>query len=93
MSQVFSPTLFLLMATYGSVTAVRLDDVADLYFGMAPQTAKAKATAGLLPVPAFRASQKSPYLIHLVDLAEYIDAQRQAAAERMQRLSVGGKTA
>lgn len=93
MSQVLSPTVFMLMATYGGVTTVRLDDVADLYFGMAPQTAKAKATAGLLPVPVFRASQKSPYLIHLVDLATYIDTQRKAAAERIQRLNVGGKTA
>lgn len=93
MNNRFSPTLFMLMAAHDGGPTVRLDEVAELYFGLSPRTAQARATAGTLPVPAFRATQKSPYLVHLLDLAGYIDAQRKEAAERLNRLSVGGRPA
>ncbi|WP_417763958.1 pyocin activator PrtN family protein [Shewanella sp.] len=82
-----SPTLFMLMASYGGPT-IKLDSISETYFGMAPKTAQAKATAGLLPIPAFRASQKSPYQVHLADLAHYIDSKRDEASYRVEQLSV-----
>ena len=90
MKNSFSPTLFMLMAAHNGGPTVRLDEVAELYFGLSPRTAQARATAGTLPVPAFRATQKSPYLIHLLDLAAYIDEQREQAAARVQHLSIPG---
>lgn len=82
-----SPTLFMLMAAHGGPT-VALDDISQQYFGMSPRTAQAKATAGFLPVTAFRASQKSPYQVHLADLAAYIDTKREEARERKIMLSI-----
>lgn len=88
---VFSPTLFMLMATHGSGPTVKLEDITEHYFGISPRTAQARATAGKLPVPAFRVNQKSPYLVHLVDLAQYIDDQRQTAIDRMNEMSMPGE--
>lgn len=84
-----SPTLFMLMASYGGPT-VSLDSISEQYFGMSHRTAQAKATAGQLPVPAFRASQKSPYQVHLADLASYIDTKRTEAKERTSLMAITG---
>ncbi|MDF4751126.1 pyocin activator PrtN family protein, partial [Vibrio parahaemolyticus] len=46
------------------------------YFGLAPRTAKDRATANRLPIPAWRESQKAEYLVSLIDLANYIDEKR-----------------
>lgn len=88
----FSPTLFMLMAAHGGGPTIELSAISEHYFGMSGRTAQAKATAGLLPVPAFRSSQKAPYLIHLADLADYIDRQRQAAADHLEQMQVPGVT-
>lgn len=83
-----SPTLFMLMATYGGGPTVSLDSISEQYFGLSNGTARAHATAGRLPVPAFRASQKSPYQVHLSDLAIYIDSKRSEAQERVKLMSL-----
>ncbi|WP_419569601.1 pyocin activator PrtN family protein [Rheinheimera sp.] len=36
-----------------------------------------------MPIPAFRTSQKNDYLVHLADLAAYIDQQREKESRRL----------
>lgn len=80
-------TTFLLMAEYGTAT-VKLADIAERYLGMTPSTADVKANAGQLPIPTFRVgtTQKAPRMVHLCDLAEWIDLQRKIAKDEIARL-------
>ena len=75
-------TVFLLMAEF-ETASIPLSDVCEKYFGMKPATADKKAALGKLPVPTFRAgeSQKAPRMIHIQDLADYIERQRAAGIE------------
>ncbi|NRH22918.1 pyocin activator protein PrtN [Pantoea sp. PNA 14-12] len=70
-------TMFLLMAEY-ETAAVPLSQVCEKYFGMKAFTAERKAADNKLPIPTFRTgdSQKAPRMIHIADLADYIDKQR-----------------
>jgi hypothetical protein len=81
-------TLFLLMAEFGAGT-VELDKVAEKYLGLTVNGARAKAAMNRLPIPAFRgASQKSPRLISLVDLAAHLDKRMEAARESWRKSQV-----
>ncbi|HEX3838549.1 MAG TPA: pyocin activator PrtN family protein [Steroidobacteraceae bacterium] len=72
-------TYFALMAEFGA-GQVELDRVSEKYFGLAPSAAKSRAAMHQLPVPAFRgASQKSPWLISIADLAVHLDERREVA--------------
>ena len=73
-------TMFLLMAEYETAT-VPLSQVCEKYFGMKSATAERKASENRLPVPTFRTaeSQKAPRMVHIADLANYIDHQREAS--------------
>jgi hypothetical protein len=72
-------TYFALMAEFGA-GQVELGRVCEKYFGLIASAAKTKAAMHQLPVPAFRgASQKSPWLISIADLAEHLDERREAA--------------
>ncbi|EOV7450044.1 hypothetical protein GCM10007938_08630 [Vibrio zhanjiangensis] len=71
-------TIFLLMAEFNTAV-VPLSLISEKYFGLAPRTAKDRATANRLPVRVWRESQKSEYLVSLIDLANYIDEKRKAA--------------
>jgi hypothetical protein len=72
-------TVFLLMAEFGQ-TDIPLETVADRYLGMDERVARAKAGRGELPFPAFRAgSQKSPWLVRVTDLADWLDRERARA--------------
>ncbi|EGG92990.1 hypothetical protein IMCC1989_1943 [gamma proteobacterium IMCC1989] len=75
-------TEFLLMAQFEKAV-VPLEDICAEYFGCARHTAKQKAKAGTLPVPAFQCStsQKAPWMVHVVDLAKWVDKQRELAKE------------
>ncbi|MPW28245.1 pyocin activator protein PrtN [Agarivorans sp. B2Z047] len=75
-------THFYLMAEF-EMSDVRLSDISEKYFGLAPATARMRASAGRLPVPAYRETQKSEYLVNLHDLAEWIDRKRAEAKESM----------
>ncbi|MEB7537383.1 pyocin activator PrtN family protein [Pantoea anthophila] len=50
---------------------------------MKASTAERKAADNKLPVPTFRTadSQKAPRMVHIADLADYIDVQRKASRE------------
>lgn len=66
---------------------VKLEEISQDYFGLTPDQAKRRAGTGDLPVPVFRLSTaKSPWLIHIDDLAKYIDQTRQQAKSDHQKL-------
>lgn len=74
-------TTFLLLAEFGQAD-IPLDQVADKYLGLAADKAKKQAALQKLPFPVYRAgSQKSPWMVRVSDLAEYLDAKR-AEAEK-----------
>ncbi|MEN4606027.1 pyocin activator PrtN family protein [Pantoea agglomerans] len=77
-------TMFLLMAEYETAT-IPLSVIAERYLGMRPSTADKKAGCGELPIPTFRigSSQKSPRIVHVSDLADFIDSQRKAAKQEL----------
>jgi hypothetical protein len=79
-----SKTLFLLMAEFEGRATVKLGDVLHYTNFKTLAEANKAANIGELMIPAFRMaqSQKSPYIVHLEDLAEAIDTARQEAKER-----------
>lgn len=81
-------TMFLLMAEY-ETASIPLADVCEKYFGMKQATADKKAALGQLPIPTFRAgeSQKAPRMIHIQDLADYIEKQRAAGTELFRQMN------
>jgi hypothetical protein len=76
-------TLETLLKRFDSPT-VPLVDIAQEFLGLSARKARELAAKGTLPVPAFRlGSQKSPYQVHVEDLAKLID-QRADDARRQQ---------
>lgn len=79
--------MFLLMAEFETST-IPLSDISERYLGMKPSTADKKAGCGDLPIPTFRIGngQKSPRMVHVSDLAEFIDKKRKDAKEELNRI-------
>ena len=75
-------TVFMLLAQYEK-PVVPLKEICSEYFGLSYQTARQRANAGMLPIPTFKKKKKSDYLVHLTDLASYIDQQREKEARRL----------
>ncbi len=67
-------TQFALLARFGT-PVIHLNDVSEEFFGMKIRTAQTKVLAGEFPIPTFRLSELkgAPHLIHLDDLASFID--------------------
>ncbi|SEM32299.1 pyocin activator PrtN family protein [Halomonas caseinilytica] len=82
-------TYFGLLAEFDGRSELPLDEVAPRYFGISARTASTRAGAQALPVPTYRAgdSQKSPWLVSAVDLAEYLDEKRAEAHKMWQRVN------
>ena len=75
-----NPTYFGLLAEFGE-SEIPLERVCEKYFGLSTPKAKRRACLQQLPIPAYRAgSQKSPWLISAIDLANHIDEKRLIAA-------------
>lgn len=75
-----SPTELALIAVHRS-PLVRLDAICDHYFNLKPAIAARRARLNQLPVPTWRSvTRKSPYLVHVHDLAEWIDKSRESAS-------------
>jgi hypothetical protein len=69
-------TLFLLMAEFGAVD-IPVERAAARYLGLDLRSAKSRAARGELPFPAYRCgSQKSPWIVRVTDLADWIDRER-----------------
>ncbi|MDW5502935.1 pyocin activator PrtN family protein [Pseudomonas lundensis] len=85
-------TMFLLMAKFNDAN-IPLADIAEQYMGMSAQMADRKATEGSLPIHTYRigVSQKAPRMIHVKDLADYIDKQRKEAKEEWDYLQTNLK--
>jgi len=78
--------MFLMACEYGSTT-VPLTRCAEL-FGCSPDEAAKRAARAALPVPAFRCGrQKSPWLVNVEDLADYIESQRRQALQEWQKVN------
>nr|WP_294351365.1 pyocin activator PrtN family protein [Providencia sp.] len=77
-------TVFLLMAEF-ETSQIPLDIVAEKFLKLTPSYADKKATLGELPFPTYRDdnSQKSPRMVHVYDLAEWIDKQRDCAKKEL----------
>ncbi|MDD2748875.1 MAG: pyocin activator PrtN family protein [Acidithiobacillus sp.] len=74
-------TVFLLMAEYGQAD-IPLEVLASKYLGMSRKESAMRAVRGELPFPAFRlGSQKSPWMVRVTDLAEYLDSARKKSIE------------
>ena len=72
-------TIFLLMAEFGQAD-IPLEEVASKYLQLTPEKAKRKAAKQEFPFPVFRAgNQKTPWMVSVSDLAEYLDKQRAEA--------------
>lgn len=75
-------TLFLLMAQYDGLAVIPLTRVCTDYMNLTVEKFKYKQMTGEIDIPVVRLgarSQKAGLGIHLKDLADYIDRQRQAA--------------
>ncbi|CRM31288.1 pyocin activator PrtN family protein [Pseudomonas sp. 58 R 3] len=82
-------TLFLLMAQYDGCAVIPLDRVCADYMNLTVEKFKLKRLQGEIDIPIVRLgaqSQKAALGIHLKDLAEYIDHQRQAAVDEQLKL-------
>ncbi len=86
-------TVFLLLAEFNTAV-IPLSDMSEKYFGMKAESAERKAATCKLPIPTFRAgdTQKAPRMVHIQDLANYIDQQRKEGIELYQCMQKGTTT-
>ena len=69
-------TYLALLVEFGTA-AIPLDRLALKFLGLSQRRAKELASTNGLPLPCFRCgSQKSQWLVHAQDLANYIDQER-----------------
>ncbi|WP_311752730.1 pyocin activator PrtN family protein [Proteus columbae] len=78
-------TVFLLMAEY-ETSQIPLSVVAEKFLSISPSWADKKANLGELPFPTYRDNQKSGRLVHVSDLAEWIDKKRETAKKEFNQL-------
>jgi len=82
-------TLFLLMAQYEGQAVISLERVCKDYMNLTVEKFKQKRLRGEIDIPIVRLgaeSQKAALGIHLRDLADYIDRQREKAAKEQNQL-------
>jgi len=82
-------TLFLLMAQYDGQAVIPLSRVCTDYMNLTVEKFKQKQMKGEINIPIVRLgaeSQKAGLGIHLKDLAEYIDRQRQSAVNDLNKM-------
>ncbi|KMT53547.1 pyocin activator PrtN family protein [Pseudomonas fildesensis] len=82
-------TLFLLMAQYDGQAVIPLSRVCTDYMHLTVEKFKLKCMSGEIDIPIVRLganSQKAALGIHLRDLADYIDKQRDKATKEQKQL-------
>lgn len=82
-------TAFVLMAQYNGLAIIPLDQVCKDYFThLTADMFQRKVLAGQikLPITRLESSQKSARGVHLNDLAQYLDHQREAALKEISQL-------
>ncbi|WP_145181775.1 pyocin activator PrtN family protein [Pseudomonas sp. URMO17WK12:I11] len=83
-------TAFVLMAQYNGMAIISLEQVCSDYFThLTPDMFQRKVLAGqiMLPITRLETSQKSARGIHIADLAQYLDQQREAARKECAQLN------
>lgn len=83
-------TAFVLMAQYNGMAIISLEQVCSDYFThLTPDMFQRKVLAGQirLPITRLETSQKSARGIHIADLAQYLDQQREAARKECAQLN------
>ncbi|WP_262136106.1 pyocin activator PrtN family protein [Pseudomonas sp. Marseille-Q5117] len=83
-------TLFLLMAQYDGQAVIPLNRLCADYMGLTVEKFKAKQLSGEIKIPIVRLgpnTQKAALGVHLKDLAEYIDRQRERAICEIEKLN------
>lgn len=83
-------TLFFLMAQYGGKVVIPLNQVCSDYMGLTVEKFKTKQLCGEIKIPIVRLganTQKAALGIHIKDLAEYIDLQREKAIRESTQLN------
>ena len=74
-------TQLALIAEFEAVV-IPLETVAEKYFNQSKRNAYANANRQAYPFKVFRlGDQKSPWLVHVSDLADYIDKTREKSAQ------------
>ncbi|MBA1232657.1 Pyocin activator protein PrtN [Pseudomonas viridiflava] len=82
-------TLFLLMAQYEGRAVIPIDRICVDYMHLTVEKFKRKRLNGEIDIPVVRLgadSQKAALGIHIQDLADYIDRQREKAAKEQNQL-------
>lgn len=83
-------TAFVLMAQYNGMAIISLEQVCSDYFThLTPDMFQRKVLAGQikLPITRLETSQKSARGIHIADLAQYLDQQRESARKECAQLN------
>lgn len=83
-------TIFLLMARYEGLPVIPVDTVCrDFFTHLTPDKFVRKIGAGELAIPLVRmeGSQKAAKGVHLKDLADYLDKQRERALKECRQLN------
>lgn len=83
-------TTFLLLAEFGQAD-IPLEAIASRYLGLDAKVAKARARRDELPFPCVRpgGSQKSPWLVRVTDLADWLDTEHARARSEWAKRQVG----
>jgi len=82
-------TIFLLMAQYDGQAVIPLSRVCTDYMHLTVEKFKLKCLSGEIDIPIVRLganSQKAALGVHVKDLADYIDRQRDKAAKEQNKL-------
>ena len=74
-------TRYILFGQFGHRTFITLEEICTDFFGLSYRTAARRASVNELPVPVFKMgeSQKSPWVVAIDELAEYIDLKSREA--------------
>lgn len=81
-------TAFFLFSQYGERAEIPLAEMCEEWLDLSPREACRRAAAQTLPFPVHRlGSQKSPWMVSILDLAAYVDEQRHAAAEEWRKVN------
>jgi hypothetical protein len=90
MSDLKPNTAFLLMAQYNGAAVIPLESVCrDFFRHLTVEKLLRKTLAGEIALPVLRIekSQKAARGVHLSDLADYLDKQREAALKECRQLT------
>ena len=82
-------TSFLLLAQYSGAAVIPVEWVCRDYFShLKPDQFVRLATTGEIAIPVVRmtSSQKAAKGVHLQDLADYLDRQREAARKELEKM-------